>query len=131
MSLTLHQLPGRFAVCRLEPTEPVPEWVGGEGLISITRTADELSVVCDESRIPPEFTAERDWRCLSVKGPLPFDTVGVLASLAAPLAERGISIFVISTYDTDHLLVKDDDLDQAVAALTARGHIVLAPTQNE
>ena len=128
--LTLHQLPERFAVCRLESTETIPDWIDDEGFVSITRTSRELSIVCDESRIPPDCMAERNWRCLIVGGALPFDAVGVLASLAKPLAERGISIFVISTYDTDHILVKDDDLERAIDALTACGHTVLTAAQD-
>ena len=130
MPLTLRQMPYRLGVCRMESTEPIPEWIGDGAFVSITRTADEISIVCDESRIPPDITAEKNWRCLSVEGPLPFEAVGVLASLATPLAERGISIFVISTYDTDHILVKDDDLERAIDALTACGHTVLTAAQD-
>ncbi|UCD76453.1 MAG: ACT domain-containing protein [Phycisphaerales bacterium] len=129
--VTLHQQPGRYAVCRLSPADAVPDWVGGQGLVSITRTDDELSIVCPEARVPADCRAERDWRCLSVEGPLPFDAIGVLASLATPLAKRGISIFVISTHDTDHLLVKDDQLREAINTLIAAGHAVQTPADDE
>ncbi len=89
---------------------------------SITRTADEVSIVCPLGRVPDDVRRESGWRCLKVEGPLDFALTGILASLAVPLAQAGISIFAISTYDTDYLLVKD--LDGAVATLTGEGHLI-------
>ncbi len=124
--LTLAVLPGRLAVCRLGPDEPVPAWAGDDAgpIVSITRTADELSIVCAEERVPADVRAQRGFRCLTVRGPLDFDALGILAALAAPLAAAGVSILAISTYDTDLLLVRAADLERAVAALTAAGHRV-------
>ena len=91
---------------------------------SITRTADELSVVCAEAAVPDGMQAERGWRALCVDGPLDFALTGILAGLATALAEAGVSIFAVSTFDTDWLLVKEDQRAEAVRALTEAGHTV-------
>jgi hypothetical protein len=122
--LTLHVLPDRLVVCRLAPDAPVPDRPVNAGFWSVTRTGDELSIVLSEGDIPAGCQAQPGWRCLRVEGPLDFGLTGILASLATPLAEAGVSIFVISTYDTDYVLVKDDDLDRAKRALVASGHRV-------
>lgn len=119
-ALTLRLLPGRFAVCRLDPGAPLPAWVLHEdaGVWSMTRTPDELSIVCDEDAVPPSVSrVEPGWRALQVAGPIPFDETGVLAGLATPLAEAGIPLFALSTYDTDVVLVRAADLERALAAL--------------
>lgn len=118
-------LPERLAICRLAGTEPVPEWAGGS-FCSVTRAADELSVVCAESAVPASVPSEGGWRALQVHGPLDFALTGVLASLAVPLAQAGVSIFAISTFDTDYVLVKEESLDRAVNALQLAGHVVVA-----
>jgi hypothetical protein len=115
--------PTALAVCRLDPADPVPTWIGGS-FWSVTRTADELSVICPAAEVPTGVKAESPWRSLRVAGTLDFSMVGVLASLAAPLAQAGISIFVISTFDSDYLLVRSPDLGQTIAALAAAGHQV-------
>ncbi len=114
-------LPDTFAVCRLERGAPWPAWARG-AFVSVTATEDELSVVCPAAGVPPEVRAERDWRVLKIAGPFAFSTVGVLASLAAPLAQAGISLLTISTYDTDYVFVKSDALERASATLVAAGH---------
>ena len=114
-------LPGEYAVCRLAPDEAVPAWAAGP-FASVTRTEDELSVVCPAARVPPGIRAERDWRVLKIAGPFAFSTVGVLVSLAAPLAQAGISVLTIATFGTDYLLVKSGTLAEAVAVLTRTGH---------
>ena len=100
----------------------IPSWATAGDLFSITRTAEELSVVCCQDTVPDDINCKRGWRCLRVAGTIPFSVVGVLASLTAPLAEAGISAFAISTFDTDYLLVKVQDLERAVAILRRRGH---------
>jgi hypothetical protein len=120
-TLTLKVLPGQLAVCRLGPDAPVPLWAAGP-VTSITRTEEELSVVCAEEAVPPDVRAERGFHCLSVVGPLDFSGVGILASLALPLADAGVSVFVVSTFDTDLLLVRKTLLSTAVAVLRAAGH---------
>jgi uncharacterized protein len=119
--LTLILLPDRFAVCRLSAEEPVPVWAWAGPFCSITRSAEELSIVCVQEAVPDTVTAERDWRALKALGPLDFALVGILARLTAPLAAAGISLFAISTYDTDYLLVKEERLAEAVAVLRQAG----------
>jgi hypothetical protein len=111
-----------LAVCRLGSAAPIPDWVLGSSFHSITRTADELSVVVPEACVPDEIRAEKGWRCLKVAGPLDFGMVGVLSSLAGPLAEAKVSIFAISTFDTDYLLVQADQLSRGTDALRDAGH---------
>lgn len=121
-------LAGTFAVVRLDPREPIPEWAEGGGFVSITRTAEELSIVCAAERVPADAATERDWRCLAVAGPLDFSAVGILASLSTALAGAGVSLFAVSTYDTDYLLVRAAALETAIGALRRAGHTVLSRT---
>jgi enamine deaminase RidA (YjgF/YER057c/UK114 family) len=117
--MDLSVLPERLAVCRLPASARVPSWALElhEAFSSITRTPDELSIVCPEAVVPPDTQVEPGWRALKVPGPIPFATTGVLAGIAAPLAAAGISIFAVSTYDTDYVLVRARDLDRAVETL--------------
>ena len=123
MALRMTALEGRYAVCRLAPEAEVPSWPRG-AFVSITRTPDELSIVCDESAVPDDVRAERDWRLLRVEGPIPFETTGVAAAITQPLAEARISVFLVATFDTDYLLVKSEAFDQALGALSASGLLV-------
>lgn len=122
--LMLTILPDTLAVCRLDAGEGVPPWATGS-FFSITRTADELSVVCLQSQVPDGVRFEQDWRCVQLAGPIPFSAIGVLASLVQPLAEAGISVFAVSTFDTDCLLVKAADLERAIDAWRQRGCVLL------
>lgn len=122
-TFALEALPGTFAVCRLDPSEGVPQWAAGT-MSSITRTSEELSIVCSQEDVPGDVTSESGWRCLRVVGPLEFSMVGVIASLTGILATANISVFVISTFDTDLVLVKQADLEAAIESLTAAGHVV-------
>ena len=125
MKLHLSVLPGRFAVCRLAPGIALPIPTQFSPLWSLTQTREELSLVCAESEIPPACDAiERGWCALGVAGPLDFALVGVLAALTAPLAAANISLFALSTFNTDYLMVKEDVLAQAVRALHRAGHLV-------
>lgn len=119
-------LPERLAVCRLAPDSPWPSPPAGSSFFSVTRTDAEISVVCLEDAAPPEGRIETDWRALEVAGPLDFAMVGVMASLTAPLADVDVSVFVVSTYDTDYVLVHAAALERAVEALRAAGHTVHA-----
>ena len=114
----------RFAVCKLEPDNEVPDWAVKNGFFSATRTPDELSIVCLEQNVPEGLQCERGWRAFKVQVPLAFSETGVLVSLAAPLAEEGISLFAVSTYDTDYVLVKEGALEPATTALRSAGHEV-------
>jgi uncharacterized protein len=121
MNLTTHR--ERYAICRLKPDEPFPAWATGK-FVSLSRTEDELSVVCQEDTVPSNVKHERDWRVLQVEGPMDLSLVGVLASLTKPLAEAGINLFAISTFDTDYLLVEAEKYDAARVALEGAGHHV-------
>lgn len=123
--MTLDVIPGCYAVCRLEAAAAIPPWASGGALSSITRTTQELSIVCDAEAVPSEVRAARGYRALAVRGPLDFALVGIVASLSAALAAGGVSLFVVSTYDTDYVLVKGDDLGRAIAALEGAGHRVV------
>jgi hypothetical protein len=123
-SLRLFTVDGMFAVCKMPADAPIPHWATDGKLVSITRTADELSIVCRQDHVPDDIHYERDWRCLRIAGAMPFTVVGVLASLAAPLASAGIGIFAISTFDTDYLLTKAADFERAISALRKSGHVV-------
>lgn len=123
-SLQLLIQPKLFAICRLPPDARVPAWAWGSDFTAVVRTPDELSIACLERDVPPEIRCERGWRCLKVAGPLDLSLTGVLASLVGPLAGAGISVFAISTYDTDYLLVRQRDLKRAVQVLARAGHQV-------
>ncbi len=120
---SLSILTGRYAVCRLGPGEPWPAWACAN-VVSMTRTADELSVVCAEEAAPAGVRAEHGWRCLKLQGPIPFSAVGILAALLRPLADAGVGVFALSTFDTDYVLVKEADLAAARTALTVAGYVV-------
>jgi hypothetical protein len=124
--LTLSVLGDRYAICRLSPEDNLPDWAERGEFRSLTRTGDELSVVCAEDGVPETVQSDKGWRCLKVRGPLDFSLTGVLVSLARPLAEAGISIFAMSTYDTDYILVKEAELDRALAALAQLGHEIIS-----
>jgi hypothetical protein len=124
--LRLATLTDPLAVCRLAADDPFPAWLPASGFVSITRTADELSVVCAQDAVPAGVRCEPGWRALAVAGPLDFGLTGILASLTAPLAEAGISIFAISTFDTDYVLVKAERLDDAAEVLRRAGHDLLS-----
>lgn len=124
MQLQLEVLDERYTVYRLPPGSALPGGVLGGRFFSITQTEEELSIVC-ESAIPlAADRAESGWACLKVRGPLDFTLTGVLANLASLLAAVEISIFAISTYDTDFILVKADNLQRAIDTLTHGGHTV-------
>ena len=122
--LRLQVLPGKFAICRLEPGAAVPPWIAVGSFLSVTRTPAELSIVCEQETIPQDVRCERGWKCIAVEGPLPFSETGVLASLAAPLADAEVSISAISTFDTDYVLVQEVHLQRALETLEAAGHQV-------
>ncbi len=124
--LTLTLMPDRLAVCRMDGDAGIPDWALGPGFFSATRAAGELSIVTRQDAPPPGILHEPDWRCLKLEGQFDFAVTGILAALATPLADAGVGIFAISTYNTDYILVKQADLTQAVAALEAAGHTVNA-----
>lgn len=129
--LILSILKGRFGILRLEKGSEIPAWIYESNFFSITRTPEELSVVCQENSIPvnvpADIKAEMGWNCLKIEGPLDFGLTGILAGISRTLAEHGISIFAISTYDTDYILVKETDMEHAVKALAKEGYEIRKP----
>lgn len=127
MAITLRMKlrPEVLAVSRLEAGSALPGWATAGSLWNITQTGTELSIVCAEAATPVEARAERPWRALELEGPIPFGLTGILASVLTPLAEAGVGIFAFSTFDTDFVLVKGEDLERAVAALRDAGHVIL------
>ena len=119
--LVLEVLPGLLAVCRLGPSQPVPEWVLRLPFWSMTRTEDEISIVLPEALASPAWRQETGFRALKVRGPLDFGLIGVMARLTVALATAHVSLVAISTFDTDYVLVRDSDLARAVEALQAAG----------
>jgi uncharacterized protein len=120
--LTLSLLPGQYAILRSAPDAAVPTWASVGKFFSITRAHDELSVVCAAEDIPASDRPETLWHVFKVHGPFKFDEIGILASLAAPMAVAEVGIFVISTFDTDYLLVQSRDLRKAISTLQSAGH---------
>ena len=122
--LELTLLPQRFAISRLAADAPIPEWATQDPFFSITRTDDELSVVSELSRVGVGVQSQPGWRVLKVHGPFVLSEIGVLSALATPLAEAKISLFAISTFDTDYLLVASESLPAAIIALERAGHTI-------
>jgi hypothetical protein len=122
--LTFCLLPGGYAIVRLDAGAQPPAWAFSGAFVSLTRTPEEVSVVCGEAQVPGDVPGDRGWRILRLQGPFPLESVGVLASVAGPLAEAGISIFVVSTHDTDYVLVKEASVERALAVLAGGGVVV-------
>jgi hypothetical protein len=125
VSLSLKVLPDTYAVVRLDPDDALPAWFRPKGLRTVSWTAEELSILCEETMVPAEVSAERGWRCLMLQGPFPFELTGILLAVLAPLAEAGIGIFALSTFDTDYVLVKQTALESALDALRRSGHHII------
>jgi len=117
--LTLSILPKKLAICRLEKNSTIPFWATDSTFFSITKTEDELSIVCPENKVPPGVISEKNWRAFKVMGPLDFSLTGILASLANALDEAKISIIALSTFDTDYILVQSKNFEKAVKVLHA------------
>ncbi len=109
-------------MCRLNAEAPLPAWALAGPLFSVARTGDELSIVCEEERVPDGVRSEKGWVALKLEGPFPFSLTGVLAAFLEPLAKARIPIFAISTFDTDYVLIKREDAARAGEVLTAAGH---------
>lgn len=122
---TLRVLPQTFAICRLTADAEIPAWASAGAFSSVTRTKTELSIVCEQDLVPAGVKTERDWRAIKVEGTLDFALTGILASIAEPLAKAKFSLFAISTFDTDYILVKNPTLEGAIATLTEAGFDVV------
>jgi hypothetical protein len=115
-------LPGPYAIVRLNADTAIPEWARNGEFTSITRTPDELSIVCPADNLPVEVTAQHRWICLKLEGPFPFSMTGVLLAFIEPLSSNQIPIFAISTYDTDYVLIQEEYVNAALSSLDATGH---------
>ena len=126
MHLKFRHIPGSFAICRLAPDALPPQWTTTATFTSITRSEDGLSIVCPAEQAPDHARCEAPWICFKLEGPLPFSQSGVLASFIDPLAERGVPIFAISSFDTDYILVKEESAATALATLKDAGHELIS-----
>jgi len=131
VTVRLVPLDGRYGIARLAPDAPLPAWGDGPGFVSLTRTADELSVVCRQERIPDGVRRDVDWRCLALAGPFAFGETGIVASVVGPISAGGLGVFVVSTFDGDHLLVKAADFAAACDLLAAAGHGIDRPAAGD
>ncbi|HKH98332.1 MAG TPA: ACT domain-containing protein [Candidatus Sulfotelmatobacter sp.] len=120
--LKFRRLPGYYAIVRLAPALPIPEWATKGEFTSITRTADELSIVCPADNLPADAHSPHRWTCLKLEGPFPFSQTGVLLSFIEPLSANGVPIFAISTYDTDYVLIQEENAKAAISTLQQAGH---------
>jgi len=122
LHLKFRLIPGPWAVVRLAPDAPVPAWATKGEFTSVTRTSDELSIVCPAENLPCEIDSGPRWICFKLEGPFPFSLTGVLLSFIEPLSSNGVPIFAISTYDTDYVLVQEEFAGAALQALDRAGH---------
>ena len=123
-SFVISVLKDDFKVCRLNAFDGVPDWALKSPLSSVTRTAEELSIVCPDQIAPKEVQSEQEWKCLKIHGPLGFEEVGIISGLTKVLADANISVFVLSTFETDYILVKRMNIEQAAKVLADKGHDV-------
>ncbi len=124
--LKFRWLPGAYVIVRMDPEATVPEWATKGVFSSVTRTADELSIVCPADNLPANLSSECHWICFKLEGPFPFSQTGVLLSFIEPLSNNGVPIFAISTYDTDYVLVQEEFMGGAQQALGTAGHAVIS-----
>jgi len=120
--LKFRRLSGPYVVVRFPPDEPVPDWATKGEFTSISRSSDELSIVCPAENLPQEIEAKLHWICLQIQGPFAFSLTGVLLAFIEPLSSNGIPIFAISTYDTDYVLIQEEWIGEALNALRQAGH---------
>lgn len=123
--ITLRRLDGAYGIARLAPNAPIPAWADGPGFVSISRTDDELSITCRADRIPATIHHDTGWRCFKFQGPFAFDQAGILLAVIEPLSRNGLGVFVVSTFDTDHLLLKAPDIPHAEHLLVEAGHTLV------
>ncbi len=121
---SLSLLDEEYAICRLDKNAPIPGWATGGGFFSVARTPDELSIVCEQYAVPSDVDHEGGWRCLKIESPFEFDLTGMLSSVAVPLAEEEVGMFVVATQDSDYILVRQTDLDRSISLLKQSGYRV-------
>jgi len=121
-NLTLSTLKHRFAICQLNPDAGVPDWAIRGAFFSISRTPEELSIVCQEDDVPLKVTSKREWRGIKIEGPFDFNEVGILDAITSPLAHAEISLLTMSTFDTDYVFIQDSQFEEALFILAESGH---------
>ncbi len=121
-ALTLRIVPGTYSVARLPADAPFPSWFDGPGFSAAIRADDELTLVCLQDRVPPGIEAEPNWNCFRSVGPIPFNATGIVQSLIQPLSSQGVGVFVVCTFDGEHILVPADDSGRARTLLEREGH---------
>jgi hypothetical protein len=122
--LQLSLLKDKYGICTLPNTAPIPDWALTQSLASITRTEKELTIVCRLEILPSQYQSDLKWRCFKIDGSFDLNQIGVISSISSPLADAGISIYVISTYDTDYFLIQEQNLEQTIAVLSSSGHYI-------
>ncbi|MEP5730405.1 MAG: ACT domain-containing protein [Sulfitobacter sp.] len=120
--MKLRKIDGSYAVAQLSADDDVPVWLNGPGLTAMVRTDDELTIVCDETRVPQDINAQRGWACFRSIGPFAFDEAGVVASLVAPISAQGIGVFVLCTFDGEHILCPSEHFAVVQDILVTQGH---------
>ena len=123
--LNLRQLPDLYGIARLDASSPLPPWADGDGFVSISRSEDELSIVCQQTRIPDSASSSLGWACFKLIGPFAFDETGIVAAVVTPLSTGRIGVFVVSTYDGDHVLIKSRDLERSKILWGKTGHTII------
>ncbi|WP_271308854.1 ACT domain-containing protein [Shimia sp. MMG029] len=124
--MRLKHISGHFAVAKLPPEAALPSWFTGRGFSAMVRADDELTLVCEAQLIPQEVTAQRGWACFRTLGPFAFDEAGIVAALIAPISAAGIGVFVLCTFDGEHILVPSEHFDRVQNLLIAQGHEFVA-----
>lgn len=122
--LILTLQPAMLAICRLDPATPISTNMLNGDFVAITKTDEELSIICPQDTLPDEVIYTKGWRCLRIEGPFASDTTGILASILSPLADAKLSVFTATTYDTGHVLVREKELNLAIQILAQAGHTV-------
>ena len=122
--LKLTLLKDKYGICALPNTAQIPEWALMQSLISITRTKEELTIVCQQDLIPSQYQSDLNWRCFRVDGTFDLNQIGVISSISLPLTQAGISIYVISTYNTDYFLVQEEKVKQTISVLSDSGYSI-------
>ena len=125
LGLTLKVLPDLYGIVKLAQDAPIPDWANGQGLSAMIRADDELTLVCPQDRIPANVNSVIHWRCLRSVGPFAFDTSGIVLSIIAPLSNQGIGVFVICTFDGEHVLVADAQWEESLQRLKEAGHCII------
>ena len=123
--LQLSLLKDKYGICTLPNTAPIPDWALTQSLASITRTEKELTIVCRREIIPSQYQSDLTWCCFKIDGSFDLNQIGVISSISSPLADAGISIYVISTYDTDYFLIQEHNLERTISVLSDIGHNII------